>query len=144
MALHLLNTRDMIASQGFSRFRLLIVDDDPLQAEFLREGLKIHFSLIIVVASVTQAKSLMDGPFVFHVIVCDYRLKDGTGLDFYNWLRQKRKSEVPFLMISGKVGTISNDDPAFNFLAKPFQPADLMEVMSELPIVGDPSEWVHK
>jgi len=130
----MLKKRSMIASQGFSRFRLLIVDDDPPVAEFLREGLETHFSLIMVVASVAQAKSLMDGPFVFHAIICDYHLADGTGLDFYNWLRQKRKCEIPFLMISGKVKPISMEDPAFDFLAKPFQPSDILEVMNRLLI----------
>lgn len=130
----------MVSNTLFSRLRLLIVDDDPLLAEFLREGLTSYFSLIMVVAGVAQARNLMDGPFVFHAIVCDYQLRDGTGMDFYNWLRQKRHDQVPFLMISGKVGTISADDSAFGFLAKPFRPTDLLEVMQALPIQGDPVE----
>ncbi len=94
----------------------------------------------MVVASVTQARSLMDGPFVFHAIVCDYQLRDGTGMDFYNWLRESRKSKIPFLMISGKVAPISLHDPAFNFLAKPFQPSDILEVMSHFHLTDGPPE----
>jgi DNA-binding NtrC family response regulator len=119
--------------EPFSRLRLLIVDDDPALAEFLREGLKNHFSLIVVVAGFAQAKSLMDGPFIFHAVVCDYKLTDGTGLDFYQWLRQVRGEGMPFIMISGETGPLSqDDDPAFAFLAKPFPPAELWKLLQEV------------
>jgi two-component system, OmpR family, response regulator QseB len=131
---------NMVTTPSFARLRLLIVDDDPLLAEFLREGLKTHFSLIMVVAGVAQAKSLMEGPFVFHAIVCDYQLADGTGIDFYTWLRKACQNPVPFLMISGKVDPISIDDPAFDFLAKPFLLPHFLEVLQRLPFAAVPLE----
>jgi two-component system OmpR family response regulator len=120
--------------QSFARIRLLIIDDDPELAEFLREGLKTHFSLIMVVASVAQAQCLLEGPFVFDLIVCDYELPDGTGMDFYKWLRDSRLSKAPFLMISGKVDPILIEDPAFGFLGKPFQVPRLLEVLRQFPL----------
>jgi DNA-binding response OmpR family regulator len=120
------------APESFSRLRLLIVDDDPALAEFLREGLKSHFSLIVVVAGLAQAKSLMDGPFVFHAIACDYQLVSGTGMDFYRWLRNVRRDPVPFIMMSGKVDPIEVEDPAFAFIAKPFLPLDLCSLLEKL------------
>jgi DNA-binding NtrC family response regulator len=120
------------ATETLSRLRLLIVDDDPQLAEFLREALETRFSLIVVVAGLAQAKGLMDGPFVFHAVVCDYQLNDGTGTDFYRWLRRVRHDLMPFIMISGQVETISENDPAFGFLAKPFLPATLCDLLQEL------------
>ncbi len=122
----------MPPTESFSRLRLLIIDDDPRLAEFLREGLKSQFSLVVVVAGLAQAKSLMDGPFIFHAIVCDYQLADGTGLDFYRWLRDSRGDFTPFIMISGQVEPITRDDPAFAFLGKPFGLPALCDLLSEV------------
>lgn len=110
----------------FSRFKILIVDDDPLLTEFLREALNSHFTLILVAGGLEQAKQIYSGPFAFDAIVCDYALKDGTGSSLYDWLRKEKNDHIPFLMISGKIDALHQDDPAFEFLAKPFRPEDLL------------------
>ncbi len=76
----------------------------------------------------------MDGPFVFHAIVCDYQLNDGTGADFYRWLRLDRRDPVPFIMISGKIDPIYENDPAFGFMAKPFLPSALCDLLQTLQV----------
>lgn len=129
----------MEGHQSFERLKLLIVDDDPELAEFMRAGLKVHFSLIVVVEGVVAAKRLMEGPFVFDLIVCDYQLSDGTGMDIYQWLREVKGSHASFLMISGKVEPITVDDKSFGFLSKPFQMNKLIESLEALP-AGDSPE----
>jgi DNA-binding NtrC family response regulator len=100
----------------------------------MRVGLKTHFSLIIVASSVAQARSLMSGPFVFHLIVCDYHLEDGDGMSVYHWLRKDLRLRVPFVLISGHFQPDSIDDPAFDFLAKPFRLRELLGVLSKFRI----------
>ena len=128
----------MSVKKFISGLRLLIVDDDQLISDFMRVGLKTHFNLIMVVTSVSEARSLMSGPFVFHAIVCDYHLEDGNGMTFYHWLRKDLHHQVPFVLISGQFRPDSNDDPAFDFLAKPFRIHELLEVLHKLPIQGTP------
>jgi DNA-binding response OmpR family regulator len=129
------------ASSSPERMRLLIVDDDAELAEFLRAGLKVHFSLIMVVGTVAQAKCLLAGPFVFDLIVGDYQLPDGTGMDLYQWMRQELKTAIPFLMISGKVDPILIDgDAGFGFLGKPFELPRLLELLHQFPAMTGSGE----
>lgn len=121
------------------KIRLLIVDDDPLVAEFLSEGLKDFFGLIVVASNVSEARSFAAGPFAFDGIICDYDLPDGNGLDFFTWLRKEKNAAIPFLMISGKVGLISPLDAQFGFLEKPME---LKAVVNGLQRLGLTQEVV--
>jgi DNA-binding NtrC family response regulator len=118
----------------FQKLRLLIIDDDAELTEFLGAALTSEFSLVMVASGIAQAKSLIDGPFVFHTVVCDYFLPDGSGMTLYNWLRKERNSMVPFLMISGRMETIKSKDPRFLFLSKPFSPEGLLTKLSQFKL----------
>jgi len=110
-----------------SEGNLLLVDDDPRLTEFLRETLAPHFSLIAVAGRIEQAKSLIDGPFLFNAIVCDHLLHDGTGVQFYSWLRKVKLNYIPFLLVTGQDELVScQPDPSFAFMTKPFSPQDLL------------------
>jgi DNA-binding NtrC family response regulator len=117
--------------KALSKLRLLIVDDDAQLADFLRDSLGSECSLVMVASGILEAKTLVNGPFLFQTVVCDYRLEDGTGLELYKWLRQERNSQVPFLMISGMVDSLAEDDPHFGFLHKPFSPGNLMKHLEQ-------------
>jgi len=124
----------MSVRKPYSDLRLLIIDDDPQLSDFMRAGLKTHFSLIMVASGEAQARNLMNGFFVFHAIICDYHLTDGNGMSLYRWLRQDQDRQVPFVLISGHFEPDPNEDPAFGFLAKPFHLSDLLGVLYKLPI----------
>jgi DNA-binding NtrC family response regulator len=110
-----------------SQGNLLLVDDDPRLTEFLRETLAPHFSLVAVAGRIEQAKSLIDGPFLYDAIVCDHLLADGTGIEFYSWLRKVKLNFIPFLLVTGQDELVScQEDPSFGFMTKPFSPEDLL------------------
>jgi DNA-binding NtrC family response regulator len=110
-----------------SQGKLLLVDDDPKLTEFLRETLAPHFSLVAVAGRIEQAKSLIDGPFTFNAIVCDHLLTDGTGLEFYSWLRKVKLNYTPFMLVTGQDELVKcQHDSSFGFMTKPFSPQDLL------------------
>jgi DNA-binding NtrC family response regulator len=56
----------------------------------------------------------------FAVIVSDYHLPDGTGLEFLDWLYREVGLQVPFLLISGGLTRAPSAAYKYEFLAKPF------------------------
>ena len=66
----------------------------------------------------------------FAVVVSDYQLPDGTGLEFLAWLRETQKSQVPFLLVSGSYTPPEVD--GFVYLAKPYRPDELRARINQL------------
>jgi two-component system cell cycle sensor histidine kinase/response regulator CckA len=62
--------------------RVMIVDDEPLLAESLRELLSDQFDVSIA-ATVADGKERLRADPMIDVVLCDLHLHDGTGLDLY-------------------------------------------------------------
>lgn len=109
---------------------ILLVDDN----HFLREAVahlirKWSFQVTAVETLQTAKESFLAGqPFV--VVVSDYQLPDGTGLEFLAWLRETQKSQVPFLLVSGSYTPREVD--GFVYLAKPYRPDELRARINQL------------
>lgn len=82
-------------------YRVLIVDDDVEQAEMLREFLRLSgFNEVAHAPNIYNLWRLLDEEH-FDIIVLDYKLPDGTGLDALDQLKQ-RGFEVPVVMVTGQ------------------------------------------
>ena len=119
--------------------QFLIVEDDPNMLHFYRmviEDLKEEVELIEA-SSGDQAIQLFmtNKDFSPQFIICDFHMKNGNGLKFYQFLKH-RKLKIPFLVISGEHGHPFMSDPQFNkietnhILTKPLLVKDLKEVLS--------------
>jgi DNA-binding response OmpR family regulator len=103
---------------------LLIVDDDAhmLQAlgcYFTRRGFGVASA-----RSVAEAREIFSRQTLWTLVISDYHLPDGTGMEFKAWLEQQPGGAPPFLLMSGSVqGTA--ESLGLDFLAKPFALADL-------------------
>ncbi len=116
----------------FNHLKLLLVDDDPIQTDCLRQALNSFFSLIVVAGSLEQARDLIDGPFLYDVVICDYNLPDGKGLKLLEWIRAKNRIQLPFIVITGEDQLInSQDDLYFGFMTKPTSPQDILFCVSK-------------
>ena len=109
---------------------ILLVDDN----HFLREAVahlirKWSFQVTAVETLQTAKESFLAGQ-PFAVVVSDYQLPDGTGLEFLAWLRETQKSQVPFLLVSGSYTPPEVD--GFVYLAKPYRPEDLRARINQL------------
>ncbi|SIR59260.1 response regulator transcription factor [Bosea sp. TND4EK4] len=114
--------------------RVLIVEDDPILADGLSVGLKLHGVSAEVVGSCADGRhALAAGGF--DAVVLDVMLPDGSGLDLLTSLRQAG-DESPILLLTALDETRDRiaglDRGADDYLGKPF---DLDELAARLRAV---------
>lgn len=82
-------------------YRVLIVDDDFAQAEMVSEFLRIAgYQQVDYAANIQSAwRHLSERPY--DIILLDYRLPDGTGLEFLDQLAH-RGQQIPVVMVTGQ------------------------------------------
>jgi len=106
--------------------RLLLVEDDDLLGDGLRDFLRAEGHLVDWARSLTAAAAYLGEPFDAWLV--DWQLPDGSGLD---WLRQRRASgdRTPALMLTARdrLGDRLHglDSGADDYLVKPFAPEEL-------------------
>lgn len=111
--------------------RILVVEDDPILLDGLREGLKLSGFVADGVTTVADAsEALATGRF--DAVVLDRMLPDGSGLDVLRGIRQVG-NRIPVLLLTAKdeVGDRIDglDAGADDYIGKPF---DLDEVAARL------------
>jgi DNA-binding NtrC family response regulator len=73
---------------------------------------------------------LTQGPF--KMVVCDFDLPDGNGLQFFSWLRWEQQNHARFLLMSGSTNFVRYCSPDFTFLPKPFRSEQLHSRVVEM------------
>ncbi|MGC4029910.1 MAG: sigma-54 dependent transcriptional regulator [Steroidobacteraceae bacterium] len=113
--------------------RVLIIDDEPDLLEL------VALTLQRMGLSSGQAATLREGQRLalaesFDLVLCDMRLPDGDGLEFLQWLQQRRPG-VPCAIITahGNVETAVRALKlgAFDFIAKPLDLAGLRRMVQQ-------------
>ncbi|HEY2585038.1 MAG TPA: diguanylate cyclase [Tepidisphaeraceae bacterium] len=81
--------------------KLLIIEDDPDQRDLIRQTLEAHFGPGTVDGAATIADALRANVDAFDLILSDYNLPDGTGLDL---LERMRHAEIgtPVILVTGE------------------------------------------
>lgn len=109
--------------------RLLLVEDDLTLGDAVRAFLKARGHAIDWVTTVADARAAAES--AFEVILLDWRLPDGSGVD---WLRQLRSGlgdnrHTPVLLLTARDSLSDRieglDAGADDYLIKPFQLAEL-------------------
>ncbi len=86
--------------------KILIIEDDEDQRELMRETLEDHFGPGIVVAADCCATALSQDLSSFDLILSDYNLPDGTGMELLEEVR--RRCQTPVILVTGEnVGHIA-------------------------------------
>jgi two-component system cell cycle response regulator len=97
---------DQHSASTFEPLRLLIVEDDADQRDLIRETLADHFGPGTVVAVDSKAAALAQDLKSFSLILTDYNLADGCGMDLLQEIA--RRCETPVIMVTGEnVGQIA-------------------------------------
>jgi two-component system response regulator QseB len=111
--------------------RILVVEDDPILLDGLREGLKLSGFVADGVTTVVDATEALETGR-FDAVVLDRMLPDGSGLDVLRGIRQAG-NRIPVLLLTAKdeVGDRIDglDAGADDYIGKPF---DLDEVAARL------------
>ncbi len=91
-----------------TKLKLLIIEDDPDQLDLMRETLEDYFGKGTVTGVGTKASALAEDVGSFDLILCDYNLPDGSGMEVLEEIVQR--CSTPVLMVTGEnVGTIAAD-----------------------------------
>jgi DNA-binding response OmpR family regulator len=112
--------------------RLLLVDDHAPTREALNNVLRAWCFATFTAANVRQAQNAVLTEKPFTVIISDYDLPDGSGLEFLDWLRQEMQIYVPFLLISAGMTHAPSAADGYEFLAKPFSAEELRSRLDQL------------
>src|SRR5262245_11385518 len=98
--------QDRTKQVGGRKLRLLIVEDDADQFELMRETLEDHFGKGVVTGANTRAAALALDVGSFDLILLDYNLPDGSGMEVLEKI--VARCDTPVLMVTGEnVGTIA-------------------------------------
>jgi len=106
--------------------QILIVEDDPLLAENLTSLLSDELYSVIAAQNIAEARSLNQAP---DLILLDWRLPDGRGIDYLKELRTSDKS-TPVMMLTSKSDiedkVLGLELGANDYVTKPFAPKELL------------------
>ncbi len=80
--------------------KLLIIEDDADQSELIRETLEAHFGACTVACAGSLKEALSLDAAAFDLILCDYNLPDGNGLDMLDTVT--RCCDTPIIMVTGE------------------------------------------
>jgi ligand-binding sensor domain-containing protein/signal transduction histidine kinase/CheY-like chemotaxis protein len=109
--------------------RILVVEDDRDLREYLSELLS-PLAEVQTVASLAAARRAVEGQ-VFHLVLCDVNLPDGSGFDFGTWMKEEvETSHIPLVFLTART-----DEPSYkkglsawadDYLTKPFEASELL------------------
>jgi two-component system OmpR family response regulator len=106
--------------------RLLLVEDDEIVGEGLRDFLRFEGHVVDWFTTLSDAQTVIGEPY--DAVLLDWQLPDGSGVD---WVRRLRDSGVttPVLVLTARdllTDRIKGlDSGADDYLVKPFQPEEL-------------------
>lgn len=84
--------------------KLLIIEDDADQRDLIRETLEDHFGAGTVAAAGSRAEAMQHDLASFDLILTDYNLPDGSGMELLADVRTR--CQTPVIMVTGEnVGT---------------------------------------
>lgn len=118
----------------FETAKLLVVDDDPLVRASTHGILSSWGYRVYLAASWKEVRDKF-GQYVFDLVICDYRLPDGTGLDVINFINLKQEKQLPCILVSGDTSPEILQrvtESGFNLLSKPVRPAKLRSLIQFL------------
>ncbi|MET0520264.1 MAG: response regulator transcription factor [Burkholderiaceae bacterium] len=106
---------------------LLLLEDDDVLGEGLRDFLRAEGHRVDWCQSLAQARSLLREPY--DALLIDWQLPDGSGLDLVRRLREQGQ-RTPVLMLTARDllsdRILGLDSGADDYLVKPFEPEELV------------------
>jgi DNA-binding response OmpR family regulator len=105
---------------------VLVVEDEPQVAASLRDLLEREGYTVRVAGSIAEAWRALDASI--DVMLLDWRLPDGEGIDLLKELR--KTSDLPVLMVTARVEVIDRvlglEIGADDYVTKPVEPRELL------------------
>ncbi len=113
--------------------RILVVDDEPLMSDSLRQHLTDEGYAVDVSSSGTQAIDLFDSG-AHHLVICDLQLPDMDGLELLRHMKDAKPS-TEVIVVTGygsvQVAVEAIKSGAFYFVEKPFDFEELLPLVEK-------------
>jgi two-component system KDP operon response regulator KdpE len=116
--------------------RVLVVDDDPGVLNFVRVKLRLAGYEVITTTSGEEALRVVEREKP-DIMLLDILMQPLTGFDVLTRLRTF--SQIPVIIFTGKdrITSIALQEGATDFIAKPFDPEDLLKKVKDILDCGD-------
>jgi DNA-binding NtrC family response regulator len=112
--------------------RVLVVDDEPMMSDSLRQHLADEDYAVDTAASGTEAIELFDGG-AYHLVICDLHLPDIDGLTLLRHMKDTKPQTEVIVITGHDVGVQAAVEAmkagAFYFVAKPFDFEELLPLI---------------
>lgn len=107
--------------------KILLVEDDENLGKSLRDFLKIESFEVTWLQTIAQTSDI--NPKDYDLIIQDWMLPDGQGIDFLKKIR-KEGFKTPMIMLTAKTDLIDKviglESGANDYVTKPFEPRELL------------------
>jgi CheY-like chemotaxis protein len=112
---------------------ILVVDDEPMMQELLRDMVADCASYVDTAGSVAHASKLLSH-VTYDIALLDNRLGDGNGLDLLRLIRQRARHTRVIMITSDarKPDFIrqATEDGAEKVIGKPFQHGEILDLLA--------------
>jgi DNA-binding NtrC family response regulator len=113
--------------------RILIVDDDPVLLEVLRDTIVLRLQSSMVESTTSSAEALtrltVDS---YDLVLCDWRMPSTNGMAFLDEVKMVRP-DLPVVLMTGdireSIRSQAAEKGAFAFLRKPFDRDEVIRVI---------------
>jgi len=126
----------MVKESGIhkSKARILVVDDEPLVAETLRDLLAYGGFDVETAENGKKAVDLLTRSHHFDLMITDMKMPEMDGLELLSQVHQLKKN-LPVIILTGcatvENGIHSLEEGAYDYVLKPFNTEKLMLVVRE-------------
>jgi DNA-binding response OmpR family regulator len=120
---------------------LLVVEDDPALRDLEVYLLRSCGFQVLESGSVAEALRVAGATSHIHLLLTDFSLPDGNGLDLAHWFRGLHP-QAAILLVSGSVAGRGDKRDAlerFSMIGKPFLPSELLDRIRVLLADSTPS-----
>ena len=122
------------ATSGFDNLNVLVIDDDALVRKSTR-GIIESWGCDVSMASTLQEVKEIHNKADFDLVICDYSLPDGDGIEMHDWIKTHFKSPPLFILVSGDTSPEvlqKVNEQELPLLHKPVRPAKLRSLIQFL------------
>lgn len=115
---------------------ILLVDDEEEILELIEGHIDQSFDVHVIKAhSATEAIEILESnPSLIHLIISDYKMPDGDGLELFMYLKTQQLS-IPFILCSGHVNAYEvgiSGENVIGSIAKPDVFKELVPLMKSV------------
>lgn len=124
---------------------ILLVEDDVTFSEMLKHFLERHHYEVDLSYNIKNALALLKNQS-YNLVFTDLRLPDGDGINFLKQIKKNHHIPVVLMTSYAEVSTAvqAMKQGAFDYISKPFNPDEVLEVISNALEVVKPDKVISK